>query len=159
AAIALTNARLFEETERRRRTAQSLAELGQMLTRSLDAAEVRQRIVDSVRTLLGTSSAVLYRVESESQNLVALATSVDVGPDFAERAAVIPRGAGVMGRAVEERRPVGTSDVVADPGVVLTPELHSHIQPAGTRALLGVPLIVQGRVIGALGTRTRTGHV
>ena len=34
AAIALTNARLLEETERRRRAAESLADLGRVFTRS-----------------------------------------------------------------------------------------------------------------------------
>ncbi len=104
AAIAINNARLFEEAQRRRHSAESLAELGQLLTRSLDAAEVNQRIVESVRSLLNTNGAVLYRVELETQNLVALAC-------------------------------------------------------AAFRAFLGVPLLVQGRVVGALGIRTRAGHV
>ena len=159
AAVALNNARLFEEAERRRHSAESLAELGQLLTRSLDAAEVNQRIVDSVRSLLGTNGAVLYRVQPETQNLVSLAVSGDVGPDFTERAAVIPPGYGVVGRAVLERRPVGTPDVLADQNVTLTPELRSYVEGAAFRAFLGVPLLVQGRVIGALGIRTRAGHV
>jgi GAF domain-containing protein len=159
AAVALNNARLFEEAERRRHSAESLAELGQLLTRSLDAAEVSQRIVDSVRSLLRTNGAVLYRVEQETQNLVALAFTGDVGPGFAERAAVIPPGYGVVGRAVRERRPVGTPDVLADQNVALTPELRSHVEGAAFRAFLGVPLLVQGHVIGALGIATRAGHV
>jgi len=159
AAVALNNARLFEEAERRRHSAESLAELGQLLTRSLDAAEVNQRIVDSVRSLLGTNGAVLYRVQPETQNLVSLAVSGDVGPDFTERAAVIPPGHGVVGRVVRERRPVGTPDVLADQNVSLTPELRSYVEGAAFRAFLGVPLLVQGRVIGALGIRTRAGHV
>jgi GAF domain-containing protein/CheY-like chemotaxis protein len=159
AAIALNNARLFEEAERRRHSAESLAELGQLLTRSLDAAEVNQQIVDSVRSLLGTNGAVLYHVEPETQNLVSLAVSGDVGPGFTERAAVIPPGYGVVGQAVRERRPVGTPDVLADQNVVLTPELRSYVEGAAFRALLGVPLLVQGRVVGALGIGTRAGHV
>ncbi|PYN81036.1 MAG: hypothetical protein DMD97_02835 [Candidatus Rokuibacteriota bacterium] len=159
AAVALNNAQLFEEAERRRRAAESLAELGQLLTRSLDAAEVSQRIVDSVRTLLGASGAALYSLEPETQNLVSLAFSGDIGPGFAERAAVIPTGFGVAGRAVRERRPVGTPDVLADPGVALTPELRSYVEQAAFRALLGVPLLVQGRVVGALGIGTQAGHV
>jgi len=158
AAVALNNARLFEEAERRRHSAESLAELGQLLTRSLDAAEVNQRIVDSVRSLLGTNGAVLYRLEPETQNLVSLAVSGDVGPGFTERAAVIPPGYGVVGRATRERRPVRTPDVLADPGVALTPELRSYVEQAAFRAALGVPLLVQGRVVGALGIGTQAGH-
>src|SRR5881628_3067424 len=159
AAIALNNARLFEEAERRRHSAESLAELGQLLTRSLDGVEVNQRIVDSVRSLLGTNGAVLYRLEPETQNLVSLAVSGDVGPGFTERAAVIPPGYGVVGQAVRERRPVGTPDVLADQSVTLTPELRSYVEGAAFRAFLGVPLLVQGRVVGALGIGARAGHV
>ena len=159
AAIALNNARHFEESERRRRSAESLAELGQLLTRSLDSAEVSQRIVDSVRSLLGTTGSVLYRVEPETQNLVALTFSGDVGSDFAQRAAIIPAGHGGVGRAVRERRPVATADILTDQNFRLTPALRSHVEGAAFRAFMAVPLVVQGRVVGALGVRTRTGHI
>ena len=159
AAVALNNARLFEETERRRLAAESLAELGQLLTRSLDATEVSQRIVDSVRTLMKTTGSVLYRLDPQTQNLVALAVSGDVGADFTARASVIEPGHGVVGRAARERRPVSTSDVLADRDFALTPELRSHVEEAGTRAFLAVPLLVQGRVVGVLGARTTAGYV
>jgi len=159
AAVALTNARFFQEGERRRRAAEGLAELGQQLTRSLDAGEVSRQIVDTVLRLLGTSGAALYRVEPETQNLVTLAFAGVSEPSFRQRAATLPPGVGVVGRAVRERRPVWTPDILADPNFTLTPDLQTHFAQSEIRALLGVPLLVQGRVIGALGTGTRVGRV
>ena len=63
AAIALHNARLYAAAERRRQTAESLAEVGHLLSQSLDAAEVGQRVVAHVRRLLKTRAAALYQLD------------------------------------------------------------------------------------------------
>jgi len=52
AALALESARLFADSERRRRAADGLAAVGQALTQSLDPAEVAHLIADSVLALL-----------------------------------------------------------------------------------------------------------
>ena len=46
AGIAIENARLFAEAERRRRAAESFAEVGRVISQSLDPHEVAERIVD-----------------------------------------------------------------------------------------------------------------
>ncbi len=53
--------------------------------------------------------------------------------------------------AVRERQPVLTPDILMEPRVSLTPELRAAIEAAQYHAVLAVPLIVQDRVIGALG--------
>src|SRR3990172_2776692 len=50
AAIAINNARLHEEAERRRKSAEALAEVGQAIAQSLDLEEVGQRIAEIRRT-------------------------------------------------------------------------------------------------------------
>ena len=57
AAIALHNARLYTAAEQRRQTAESRAEVGHLLSQSLDALEVGQRVVEHVRRLLKTRTA------------------------------------------------------------------------------------------------------
>jgi len=54
---------------------------------------------------------------------------------------------------------VATADVLADPQIALTPELRQYVEQEQIRAVLAAPLIVQGRVIGALATGTRAGRV
>src|SRR4030095_9991741 len=72
AAIALHNARLYAAAERRRQTAESLTEVGHLLSQSLDAAEVGQRVVTHVRRLLKTRAAALYQLDSATGRLATL---------------------------------------------------------------------------------------
>ena len=50
--IAYLHRRAYEEAQRRQREAEELARLARMLTESLDAADVGERIVESERGLL-----------------------------------------------------------------------------------------------------------
>ncbi|HEV8676520.1 MAG TPA: GAF domain-containing protein [Methylomirabilota bacterium] len=147
AAIAIQNARLYEETERRRKTAEVLAEVGRLLPETLDAAVVGQRIADSVRGLLGARGSTLYRL-SESGELDDLATSGDA----------FPRGTGLVDVAFQTRAPVVAPDLLADPRAMLTAESQTRLQVSAHRAVLAVPLTVQDRVIGALAVADRTGR-
>jgi len=102
---------------------------------------------------------VLYRVDAATQNLGSIAFSGQVGLTLGDRVAVMPSGFGVVGRAVQQRQPVATADVLTDPQIALTPELRQYVEQEQIRAVLAAPLIVQGRVIGALATGTRAGRV
>ncbi len=156
--LALENARLFEETEQRRRSAESLADLGRLLSQSLNPKEVGQRIVDSVRALLDVQASALFRLEPASGDLVALAASGEVEPAWGERR-VVPRGTGLASVALRERRLVTTSDLLNDARVAHTPEGHARIEDSGYRAALAVPLLVKDEVMGALVVRDRAGRV
>ncbi|MFZ1061728.1 MAG: GAF domain-containing protein [Candidatus Rokuibacteriota bacterium] len=158
AAIAMQNARLFEEAERRRKAAEALAEVGRLLAQSLDVREVGQRIVDSVRRLFGVDYSILSRLEEGSGDLVIVASSgessVPLPPGL-----VFPRGTAAIGLAVREGRSVASPDVLSDPRITLKPEIRGRIEQAGYGAVLAVPLLVQDRAIGALGLGDRKGRV
>ncbi|MBI4562510.1 MAG: GAF domain-containing protein, partial [Candidatus Rokubacteria bacterium] len=158
AAFATQNARLFERAERRRKATESLAEVARLISQSLDLDEVGQRIADAVRVLLNTQSSTLFRLEPESEDLVAVAVAGDLGPSLG-RNMVFPRGTAVAGLAVHERCPVSTSDLFADSRIIFTPELRTHLYEAPHRAVLSVPLLVEDRVIGVLGVGDRAGRV
>ncbi len=152
AALALQNARLFAETEQARRAAESLAELGRVVSRSLDPAEVGQRIADSIRALLGAKAASLYRLEPGSGALVALAASGE------SALPVLPPATGTAGLAVRERRPVQTPDVLGDARITLAPDARARLEPLTARAVLAIPLLAKDAVIGSLAVRDRTGR-
>jgi GAF domain-containing protein len=63
AAVAIRNARLFGESERRRRTAEALAEIGRVLAQALDPVLVGEQVAVGVCALLGCRSSVLFRLE------------------------------------------------------------------------------------------------
>lgn len=158
AAIAIEHARLFEEAERRRQAAESLAEMGHLISQSLDSQEVGQRIAQSVHALLHVQASVLYRLDAETGDLVAVAFSGDVGPIEGERL-VIPHGTGLVGLALRERRLVVTPDTLSDPRVTHSPENRARIEQASYRATLAVPLTAKEGVIGALAVGDRSGRV
>ena len=157
AAVAIRNAELFMESERRRGVAERLAEVSRVVSQSLDPAEVARRIADSVFTLFDAKVSTLFRLEPSSMDLVALAVSGDVGEEFG-RTLVFPHGTGVTGLAVRERQAVVTPDLLADPRVTLTPEIRAAIERAPYRAVLAVPLLAKDSVVGALGIGDRAGR-
>lgn len=117
-----------------------------------------QRIVDHLRALLSSCASALYRLDPQTEELVALATS---GTSFgvqSMRGTVMPAFVGAVGLAVRERQGVVSADVLADPRLLVTPEFRTQVEAAGYRAVLAVPLIVQARVIGALGVGDQAGR-
>ena len=156
AAIAIQNAGLYAEAQHRRRAAEALADVGRMVSQSLAMDEVGQRIVDSIRTLLGGAAAVLYRWEAELDNLVAFSISGDWGPALDH--IVFPTGTGMMGLATRERRAIAIPNLLTDPRVVLAPDVRSRIEQAPFRSVLAVPLIMHSQIIGALGVGRRLGE-
>jgi GAF domain-containing protein/CheY-like chemotaxis protein len=148
AVTAIQNARLYEETERRRETAEVLAEVGRLLPETLDVPAVARRIADGVRTLLAVHGSTLYRLAADGGSLVDVVTS---GAPF-------PQSTGVVEAAVRTRQPVMAPDVLADPRVEPLPAARADLAKSAHRAVLAVPLTVTDRVVGALAVADRTGR-
>ena len=150
AALVLQNAHLFAESERRRRVAERLAEIATLLPQSLAIEEVGQRIAESVFAVLDVRVAAVFALDHGSGDLVMVALTGNTGPGL-QPGVVFPDAAGMVGLAVQERQPVLTPNILTDPRVTLTPELRTAIEQAEYHAVLAVPLLVQDRVVGALG--------
>ena len=148
AAVALENARLLQAAEERRRESVALGRVSQTLAQSLHPVVVAQRVVDSVRELLGAMSAFVYRVVPASGALEETARS-GRWPRH-DRPLRHPAGTGAVGLAVGERCAVVSRDVLTDPRLTFAPESLALIEASPIRAVLAVPLTVKGQVIGAL---------
>jgi PAS domain S-box-containing protein len=157
AAVAIRNARLFAGSEDGRRTAEALADLGRLLSQTLDIEIVAQQIAENIRRLLGVRSSSVYHLEEATGDLVVMATSSAPGAAF-EWALVLPKGTGAAGLAAQLREPVATPDVLADPRIRSAPGSLSYIERSDYRAVLAVPFMVQDRVIGALAVGDRAGR-
>ncbi|MBI2218928.1 MAG: GAF domain-containing protein [Candidatus Rokubacteria bacterium] len=158
AAVAIRNARLYTQSETRRRAAEALADVTRLLTETRDSDAVGQRVTESVCRLLDARSAAVYRLEPETADLVALTISRNVGSTFFWTPRLVP-GTGLVGVALAERRPVASADILDDPRITYTAETRERVTRATHRALLAVPLLVHGRVFGALAVGDRTGRV
>jgi signal transduction histidine kinase len=76
----------------------------------------------------------------------------------AEAARRMPKDSATIGLAIREGKAVATTNVLTDPRIVLTPEARAAVARTGYGALLAVPLVVRGRVIGALALGDRPGR-
>jgi PAS domain S-box-containing protein len=157
AALALRNAQLFTETERGRHIAERLAAVARSVPQSLTFTELGRQIADGMVDLLEAHAAAVYRLDPETWALVRVAVSAS-GESGRLAAPVLPRGAGLEGVAATTRQPVPTADLLEDPRVVLSPEARQEVSASGHGAALALPLLVQGRVVGAVTARDRTGR-
>jgi GAF domain-containing protein len=112
-------------------------------------------VADSICALLGARASALYRTGPGGE-LLALATSRSGSFDWAP---VLAPGTGMAGLAVRERQPVAGPDVLTDTRLHYEPALRESLATNPDRALLGAPLIVRDRLLGALAVADRTGRV
>ena len=156
AAIAIHNARLYEETERRRHEAEELARVAGALTETLDPTVVGERIVTSVRELFRVRGSTL-RLRHVDGSFRRLASS---GETFSQTSAgdAVLSGAGLTSRAIAEAKPVWSRDIVNDPEIVLTPEMREYQINSGNRSMIVAPLRAHDKLIGTLLLSDRTGR-
>jgi PAS domain S-box-containing protein len=144
AGIAIQNARLFEESQRRARETQALLEAGRAVNQSLEVEETIRVILTQARAVLGVESCGLMTLDQATGELSSVA-SLDLDPDSVARIR-IRVGQGITGAAVKERRPVQSPDVFRDPRA-----RYPHLHAAGAlRSMLAAPLMVGDQAIGAL---------
>jgi two-component system NtrC family sensor kinase len=140
-AVAIENARLFGELERRLDEVQALFTVGQSLVTTLDLDEVLGLIVDAtLKTIPVAHKAVIHFLDETKGVLVPKAVSHH--GQGAGSSAKMRVGEGVAGRAVVEKKAIYVSDTRTDPRFV----------DSGTavRSLLVVPMILGETVIGTL---------
>jgi signal transduction histidine kinase len=122
------------------------------ISQELSLERVLQIIVDSVRPLVSATYAALG-IPDDRGNLERFITS-GIGDQRRRAIGHPPRGHGLLGQTIREDRPVRVTDVVSDPGSAGFPANHPVMH-----SFLGVPVRVEGRVIGNLYLTDKTGGV
>ncbi len=144
AAIAIENARLYEDSQRRAREATALTEVGRVLSASLDMDRVFELIVQEVQRVMEAPFVGILTLDEGRQELA----YVKAAGLSAERMAGLRLkvGEGIAGRAVEERVPLQSSKLLEDPRFVA----KGLAEVEGFRSLLCAPLMAGGRPLGVL---------
>ena len=148
----------LRESEARRQAAEALAQVGRLVTQSLDVEEVGQRIADSLRDLQHARFALLYRLDPDSGASRVLAVSGGMGGVLG-RLEVLPPGVGLVGLTVRERKLLVTPNVLTDARITFPPELRARIERGHFRSVLTAPLVAHGQVIGSLAVADREGRL
>ena len=147
ASLAIHKARLYAESRAQQEAATKLYEVTAHLTATLDVDSVLDQIVTKTVGLLGCDASGVY-VPDEARGGLGFRRGFRLDPVLT-RDLVLKPGEGVAGRAFQQRRPVSTSDRLADPALRYTPAAEKLIQVA-PRAYLAVPIAVRDEVMGVL---------
>jgi signal transduction histidine kinase len=165
AVIAVENVRLFRELEAQaavlRRSVEqlrALGEVGRAVTSTLDLGTVLTTIVSRAVQLSELDGGVVFEYNDAAEEFVHRAQAGTGGIlAAARRAERIRKGHGAIGRTATTREPVQVADITV-PGAYVG-EHRDNLIASGVRAVLAVPMIHEGRLIGCLGvTRDRPGE-
>lgn len=144
AAIAVENARLYESEHRRRQEAETLRQVAQVVSASLDVSEVFRLMLEQLKHVLTFDTAsVLLLGETGQPDLV-------TGMDYTDEKTTIQaahellKDSPILKQMEEDLKPLTIADVREHPGWIWVPGAE-HV-----RSFLAVPIIARQKMIGAL---------
>jgi diguanylate cyclase (GGDEF)-like protein/excisionase family DNA binding protein len=150
AAQAMANATSYEqlvdqssELARRADSQRRLLQINERLLSALDHADVLETIADGLRDVVAYDNLSVYRTDPAERVMTPVLTREQHADEVGRY--VIPFGRGLMGWAVEHSQPVLANDALSDPRALQIPGT-----PPDPEAVVVVPLIAEGEVLGAL---------
>jgi len=155
AVIAIENTRLFQELESRTQELassverlRSLAEVSQAVNSTLDIDQVLNSIVARAVQLSFSDAGLVYELDQHGrlQPRATHGIPSDVASELAGKPLTL--GESVVGRAAAVRATVQIPDVLIDPDYA--GRARETIDRAGFRAVLAVPLLSEGQLLGGL---------
>lgn len=167
AAVAIDNARLYQEAEQRRQVAESLKDTLSILNTDRPLREILGHIVAQAQRLLQASAAAIHQLDPQTGALTPQA-SIGLSPEYIANIH-LRIGQGALGRAVLIRRPVEVNDTQAvfsggearsaDGAVIaLDPPVLARLQAMKDRygAVLAVPMSIKSEIYGGLALYYKT---
>jgi GAF domain-containing protein/anti-sigma regulatory factor (Ser/Thr protein kinase) len=142
AALAIDHAQLFFAERAARRQLQALQQVTDAALAYLSQEELLTELLDRISAILHSDTAAILLLEQGGRMLRARAAKGI--EEEVEQRVTIPVGAGFAGRIAAENRAIVIDDV--DHADIYNPILREK----GIRSMLGVPLVIEGRVLGVL---------
>lgn len=147
--LALENARLFQETQKR---AQELTIVNQVVTsasRSLALRDTLQSIASNLAQLLSAGHVGIALMDSGKTELVLAADASSTVGESSDIGTIIPiAGNAATEEVLRTKRPVYIRNVMNNP---LTEPIRNIMAMRGTKNLLILPLLAENEVIGTIG--------
>ncbi len=141
-ALAMTKVRLLELESQRANELEVLRETVSDISSELDLTSLLHTILERATSLLNATGGDLGLYD-ESQQEILIVVSHNMGKDYS--GVRMGYGEGAMGRAIQLQQPVVISDYLNWDG------RSNQYQDIAYHAVLAVPLMARGRIIGVLG--------
>jgi PAS domain S-box-containing protein len=153
AAIAIENARLFEEESRRARIIEALAEIANVIATTRDTSAAMDEIAQRSLELLNASNIAVYLLQDDDKTLK-IVTAKGTYQDML-LSHTIQIGQGITGHIVETGKAEIVDTTITDPRRVLIPGTSEKDSESET--MMSAPLILREKPIGAINAwRLRT---
>jgi signal transduction protein with GAF and PtsI domain len=142
------------EQQLRQKTAQlaALREIGRTINTAWELEATLDLITRRTAEVMGMDSCSIYLLEGSGQRLTLKATT-GLAAEAIGRAS-LHLGEGLTGWAAQKAEPVAAAKADRDPRFKFLPETKE----TRFQSLLAMPLVNQGRVIGAMNVQTRANH-
>jgi len=144
ATVALDNARLHVESQRRVEELGLLLEVGRSLVATLDLDRVLDTGVRNLARIVGATDAYLFLAEEGARRMVARAVTGTRPGVLGTAISLEPGRQSLVALVADRREAIVLEDAASDPRASA-----GMREATGARAALGLPLVVRGRVIGA----------
>jgi len=142
--VAIENARLFDETNRRARETAVLNEVGRDVSSTLDLSAVMEKIASHARDLLSATASAIYLPDESGRKFRAIVAKGKIVDEIL--ADTITAGEGIIGTLAQEGRSEFINDTNNDPRTVQIPGTEMVSQ----ERLMVAPLLSAEKVIGMM---------
>ena len=142
--LALQNAMLFNETQRRARESSALAAVGRELSSTLELQRLMASIAHHAKELLGAANSAIFVPEAGKRSYRAIVALGDIAE--AIQATVIEPGSGIIGSLLQSGEAEFVNDAVHDPRTLQIPGTPQR----NDERLMVVPLKAGNEVQGAM---------
>ncbi len=130
----------------------ALRAIGRALSSAWDLTTTLQTISETTADVMRMDSCSIYLIDKSGQTLI-LKASTGLAPTAVNQAK-LQLGEGITGFAAQSGQAVAVRDAARDARFKFLPETHEQ----DFKSLLAVPLVGQGKIIGAMNVQTRTYH-
>lgn len=142
--LALENARLFQEAQRRAREMTALADVARDITATLELQQVMDRIANQALLILDVMTSAVYVPDPEFKTMIAISV---IGEDAGEiKADPIKIGMGILGNIAFTKVAEIINDTAEQPNVVTI----TGTKDSPHKHLMAVPIVNQDQLSGLL---------
>jgi putative nucleotidyltransferase with HDIG domain len=145
AAVAIQNAQLYERQQRSSQRQQLLDQISRYLQETIDIQVLIPRVFSEVNKAIKAEGQSIWLVNSETGNIDCRFAT---GPGAEEvRKVSVPMGKGILGATVEKQEALLIADAQNDPRLFRGADAKSGNV---TRTMMSVPMVREGKSIGAI---------